>query len=135
MTILNSHSRFKWLAAVLLLLILYPNYKTNAQQVALLTKEGTKVSSAPKPILVSTLPNYYDPQDGVSLNDLIRRALETNQDLAANRIEIEKAKARLDQALLRPNPTLEFEQESGRLVGNGGDSANDEQGRNLSQSL
>ena len=136
MTILNSPSRFKWLAAaVLLLLIFYPNYKIKAQEVALLTKEETKVSSAAKPILVSTLPNYYDPQDGVSLNDLIRRALETNQDLAANRIEIEKAKARLDQALLRPNPTLEFEQESGRLVGNGGDSANDEQGRNLSQSL
>ncbi|MCV4656026.1 TolC family protein, partial [Escherichia coli] len=33
----------------------------------------------------------------------------------------DKAKARLAQAKLRPNPTLEFEQESGRLVGNGGD--------------
>lgn len=122
MPILNSHSLFKWLAATVLLLpIIYPNYKTNAQQVALLTKEETKVSSTAKPILVSTLPNYYDPQDGISLKDLIRRALETNQDLAADRLEIEKAKARLDQARLRPNPTLEFEQESGRIVGNGGD--------------
>ncbi|MCW5960387.1 MAG: TolC family protein [Pyrinomonadaceae bacterium] len=122
MTILNSHSLFKWLAATVLLLpIIYPNYKTNAQQVALLTKEETKVSSTAKPILVSTLPNYYDSQDGISLKDLIRRALETNQDLAADRLEIEKAKARLDQARLRPNPTLEFEQESGRIVGNGGD--------------
>lgn len=122
MTILNSHSRCKWLAAaVLLLLIFSANYKTNSQEVALLTREETKVSSAAKPILVSSLPNYYDPQDGISLNDLIRRALETNQDLAAVRLEIEKAKARLNQARLRPNPTLEFEQESGRLVGNGGD--------------
>ena len=123
MSILNSHSRLKRLAmaAVLLLLIFYPNYKTKAQEVALLTKEKPTVSAESKPILVSILPNYYDPQDGLSLNDLINRALQTNQDLAADRLEIEKAKARLDQARLRPNPTLEFEQSSGRLVGNGGD--------------
>lgn len=75
-----------------------------------------------KPLVVSVLPNYYNAQDGISLNELIKRALDTNQDLAAARLEIEKAKARLAQAKLRPNPTLEFEQESGRLVGNGGDS-------------
>ncbi|MEP7037851.1 MAG: hypothetical protein ABI891_05870, partial [Acidobacteriota bacterium] len=83
---------------------------------ALLTSGETRVSSAAKPILVSSLPKFYDPQDGLSLNDLIVRSLETNQDLAAVRLEIEKAKARLNQALQRPNPTLEFEQESGRLV-------------------
>ncbi len=48
-----------------------------------------------KPILVSVLPNYYNRQDGVSINELIKRALESNQDLAAARLEIEKAKARL----------------------------------------
>ena len=74
-----------------------------------------------KPIIASVLPNYYNPQDGLSLNDLIRRALDSNQELAAARLDIEKAKARLAQARLRPNPTLEFEQESGRLVGKGGD--------------
>lgn len=122
MTILTSHSRFKWLAAaVLLLLILCPNYKIKAQEVALLINKETTVSAESKPILISVLPNYYNRQDGLSLNELINRALETNQDLAADRLEIEKAKARLDQARLRPNPTLEFEQESGRLVGNGGD--------------
>lgn len=73
------------------------------------------------PLFVSVLPNYYNPQDGVSINELIKRALENNQELTAARLEIEKAKARLAQARLRPNPTLEFEQESGRLVGNGGD--------------
>lgn len=78
-------------------------------------------TNAPKPILISVLPNYYHPQDGVSLNDLVKRALAANQELAAARLEIDKAKARLAQAGLRPNPTLEFEQESGRLVGNGGD--------------
>lgn len=79
-------------------------------------------TNVPKPLVVSVLPNYYNAQDGISLNELIKRALDTNQDLAAARLEIEKAKARLAQAKLRPNPTLEFEQQSGRLVGNGGDS-------------
>ena len=78
-------------------------------------------TNAAKPILVSVLPNYYNQQDGVSINELIERALNTNQDLAATRLEIERAKARLNQARLRPNPTLEFEQSSGRLVGSGGD--------------
>lgn len=76
---------------------------------------------APKPILESVLPDYYHQQNGVPLGDLIKRALDSNQELSAARLEIDKAKARLAQARLRPNPTLEFEQESGRLVGNGGD--------------
>ena len=75
---------------------------------------------APKPILVSLLPKYYDPQDGVSINDLIKRAVESNQDLAAARLEIEKARARLSQARLRPNPTLEIEQSSGAVLGSPG---------------
>ena len=78
-------------------------------------------TSVNKPILASVLPNYYSTQDGVSINELIKRALESNQDLAAVRFEIEKAKARLAQAKLKPNPTLEFEQESERLVGSGSD--------------
>jgi outer membrane protein, heavy metal efflux system len=78
-------------------------------------------SNTPKPILVSVLPKYYDPQDGVSINELIERALRSNEDLAAARLEIERARARLQQARLRPNPTLEFEQSSGRFVGNGGE--------------
>ncbi|MGB7070369.1 MAG: TolC family protein [Pyrinomonadaceae bacterium] len=73
------------------------------------------------PILTSVLPNYYDPQDGVPVRELIDLALKTNQDLSAWRLEIDRAKARLQQARLRPNPTLEFEQQSGRLVGDGGD--------------
>jgi len=96
-----------------------------AQEKTLVAKNETVAESSvpvsPKPIIVSALPNYYNPQDGISINDLIRRALESNQELAAARLDIEKAKARLAQAKLRPNPTLEFEQESGRLVGNGGD--------------
>lgn len=83
--------------------------------------EEVTETNVPKPLVVSILPAYYNAQDGISLNELIKRALDTNQDLVAVRLEIDKAKARLTQAKLRPNPTLEFEQQSGRLVGNGGD--------------
>ncbi len=98
-----------------------------AQEATLLAENKTigetivSSSKATKPILVSVLPNYYNVQDGVSIGELIGRSLESNQDLTAARLQIERAKARLIQARLRPNPTLEFEQESGRLVGNGGD--------------
>ncbi|HXG84575.1 MAG TPA: TolC family protein [Pyrinomonadaceae bacterium] len=78
-------------------------------------------ASAPKPLIVSVLANYYNRQDGVSINQLIERALTTNQDLAATRLNIDRVRARLNQARLRPNPTLEFEQQSGRLVGSSGD--------------
>ena len=74
-------------------------------------------TNVPKPLVVSILPNYYNSQNGISLNELIKSALDANQDLLAARLEIDKAKARLAQAKLRPNPTLEFEQSSGRLVG------------------
>ena len=73
-----------------------------------------------KLILVSILSKYIDPQDGISINELVERALKSNQDLEASRMEIEKARARLDQARLRPNPTLEFEHSSGAIIGSPG---------------
>ena len=76
--------------------------------------------SGPKPILASVLAKYYDPQEGVSIVDLIERALKSNQDLEASRMEIEKARARLNQARLRPNPTLELEHSSGAIIGSPG---------------
>jgi len=84
------------------------------------TDARASVASA-KPLVESVLPNYYHPQDGTSVDELIKRALASNQEIIASRLEIDKARARLQQARLRPNPTLEFEQESGRLVGDGGD--------------
>src|SRR5690348_6776910 len=72
-------------------------------------------TTASKPLLVSALPKFYNRQDGVSIAALIERALASNQELAAARLEIEKARARLGQARLKANPTLEFEQQSGRL--------------------
>ncbi len=78
-------------------------------------------NEAAKPIAVSILPKYYNVQDGLTPAELIERALQANGELVAVRIEIDKTKARLRQARLRPNPTLELEQTSGRLLGSGGD--------------
>lgn len=115
-----------WCALLCLIAVFATGTKAQQEQnTAVLAKNDssaeTTENNLPKPLVVSVLPNYYNPQDGVSLNELIRRALDANQDLAAARLEIDKAKARLAQAKLRPNPTLEFEQSSGRIVGNGGD--------------
>ncbi len=70
----------------------------------------------------STLALYFDPIQGTSSNDLVRRALSSNGEIAAARIDIERARARLRQAGLRPNPTLDFEQTTGRLTGSAGES-------------
>lgn len=72
---------------------------------------------------VSTnVSRYFDPVQGTSSNDLVRRALASNGELAAARIDIERARARLRQAGLRPNPTLDFEQTTGRFTGSAGES-------------
>jgi cobalt-zinc-cadmium efflux system outer membrane protein len=56
-----------------------------------------------------------DLAQGISATDLVRRALSSNSELAAARLEINRARARLRQAGLRPNPTLDFEQQRGVL--------------------
>lgn len=121
----NFFNRIRfWCALLCVSTVLATGVGAQQQNAKLLAENKigeTEETSRPKPIVVSVLPNYYDAQNGVSINELIKRALDSNQDLAAVRLEIEKAKARLAQAFLRPNPTLEFEQESGRLLGNGGD--------------
>jgi cobalt-zinc-cadmium efflux system outer membrane protein len=63
------------------------------------------------------ITRYFDPVQGVSADDLVRRALASNGELAAARIEIERGRGRLRQAGLRPNPTLEVEQTTGRFTG------------------
>jgi cobalt-zinc-cadmium efflux system outer membrane protein len=44
---------------------------------------------------------------------LVRRALDSNAELAASRLDIARARARLRQAGLRPNPAIDFEQTNG----------------------
>ncbi|HEU4391776.1 MAG TPA: TolC family protein [Blastocatellia bacterium] len=69
----------------------------------------------------SVLSRYSDPLQGASSSDLVRRALGANAELAAARLEIERARARLRQAGLRPNPSVDFEQMTGSWTGSSGD--------------
>jgi outer membrane protein, heavy metal efflux system len=59
------------------------------------------------------IAGYVDPIQGSSSTDLVRRALSSNAELAAVRLEIDRARARLRQAGLRPNPSLDVEQQNG----------------------
>ena len=65
---------------------------------------------------------YFDPLQGASSNEIVRRALAANGELAAARLEIERARARLRQAGLRPNPTIDVEKTTGRFTGSTGES-------------
>lgn len=65
---------------------------------------------------------YFDPLQGASSSDIVRRALSSNSELAATRLEVARARARLRQAGLRPNPTVDFESTTGRFTGSKGES-------------
>ncbi|HKX32783.1 MAG TPA: TolC family protein [Blastocatellia bacterium] len=74
----------------------------------------TEVRTAARPGTTENgLAEYVDSVQGSSSVDLVRRALSSNAELAAARLEIDRGRARLRQAGLRPNPTLDFEQTSG----------------------
>lgn len=49
--------------------------------------------------------------------DLVRRALQANGELAAARLDLDRARAQRVQAGLRPNPTVDARTASGRLAG------------------
>lgn len=70
--------------------------------------------------LNTTASHYVDPQ-GISSDDIVRRAIGSNAELAAVRLDIERARARMRQAGLRPNPTIDFEQTTGKLTGSTGE--------------
>ena len=59
------------------------------------------------------LENYFDPKQGSSSADLVSLALSSNGELAAARLNIERARARVQQAGLRPNPSLDVERQNG----------------------
>ena len=85
-------------------------------------RDETLASVPVKPSGVSpTLERYFDPLQGASSNDLVRRVLASNGEQVAARIEIERARARLRQAGLRPNPTLDFEQATGSYTNSSGE--------------
>ena len=76
---------------------------------------------SPDKAVAPTASLYVDPIQGSSSNDLVRRALTSNAELAASRLDIERSRARLRQAGLRPNPTVDFEQTTGRFTGSTGE--------------
>lgn len=80
----------------------------------------TVLTPEPLPKEGSAAAQYFDPQ-GASSSDLVRRALAGNAELAAARLDIERARARLLQAGLRPNPTVDFEHTTGRFTGSPGE--------------
>ncbi len=83
--------------------------------------ENVSRVTAVKRLVKSVLPNYYSQVDGISLDEIINRAFANNGDIKIALLEVEKAKARLQQALLRQNPVLEVEQSTGKLVGASGE--------------
>jgi cobalt-zinc-cadmium efflux system outer membrane protein len=88
----------------------------NASGVSLATSRAAEA-----PAVSPAFALYFDPLQGASSLDLVQRALAGNGELAAARLEIERARARRRQAGLRPNPTLDFEQTTGRLTSSPGE--------------
>jgi cobalt-zinc-cadmium efflux system outer membrane protein len=79
------------------------------------------LTAASVPAQTAAPPKYYSQTDGISLTEIVKRAVANNGDLKIAHLEVDKARARLIQAGLRANPTLEVEQTTGRLVGSPGD--------------
>ena len=72
---------------------------------------------APSRAIERSPQEFHDPAAGLTAIDLVRRALTANADLAASRLEVERARGRLRQASLIPNPVVDFEQITGRWTG------------------
>lgn len=62
-------------------------------------------------------PQAVGSVGGPTAVDLVQRALQANREIAAARLDLERGRARLRQAGLRPNPTIDLEHTTGRLTG------------------
>ncbi|REJ76271.1 MAG: TolC family protein [Acidobacteria bacterium] len=85
------------------------------------TEEKPKEPSSENRLVRSVLPDYFDQAEGLSLTEIVKRAFASNGEIEIALLEVEKARARFQQARLRQNPTLEVEQSSGSFVGSKGD--------------
>ena len=79
------------------------------------------VGGASNVLSATTVFLYFDPLQGSSSSDLVQRALSSNAEVSAVRLDIQRGRARLRQAGLRPNPTFDFEQATGRFTGSLGE--------------
>lgn len=105
-------------------------FQTNAQMMVAKTQRPDESKSAntagpenTKRLVDSVLPRYHSQTDGIPIEEIVRRAFENNGDIKIARLQVEKARARVQQAGLRANPTLETEHSSGALVGNSGENS------------
>src|SRR5262245_1069267 len=60
---------------------------------------------------------------GTTLEELVKTALSRNKDLQAARESLNQAEARLQQARLRPNPSLDVSRTTDVMFANEGDTA------------
>lgn len=105
----------------LMLVVLSLNTAQGQTEIATNLSSDTTETKTAKPLVKSVISDYYSQADGISLVEIIRLASANNGELKIARLEVEKANARLKQAALRQNPTLEIEQKSGNWVGSKGD--------------
>lgn len=110
---------FPWgvtLLAACILVILF-SFNTALAQIAVeVNAPPSRTSAEPTPPALaagSWVAPYLDPMQGTTSVDLVRRALTSNAELAAVRLQIDRGRARLRQAGLRPNPTVDFERQNG----------------------
>src|SRR5438128_11861050 len=66
---------------------------------------------------------YVSDADGTSFDQLVQVMLSHNKDLQAARESLRQAEARLTQARLKPNPSLDVTNATDALFSNEGDSA------------
>lgn len=81
-------------------------------------------SEAPKGVPAFYTPitgGYYSQTDGLTLTEIVQRAFDTHGEITIARLDIERARARLRQAELRPNPSLDLAYSPGALAGSPGD--------------
>lgn len=80
--------------------------------------EWLSAQTPPTPAPVANeAATYVDAANGSSAVDMVRRAVTSNRSLAAARLNVGRAQARLLQAELYPNPSLDLEHTTGRLTG------------------
>jgi hypothetical protein len=60
--------------------------------------ESRPSTAVTAPAVNTNLSLYFDPLEGHSSEDLVRRAVTSNTELAAARLEIERGRARLTQS-------------------------------------
>lgn len=80
-------------------------------------KSSTHLQPVTESSMVSAVSSYFDPAQGSSSSDLVRRAITSNMELSAARLEIERARARMRQSSFIPNPTFDFEHTTGKMTG------------------